>query len=128
MQGIWQNKLWLLALPHIVTILELVLEFILLTSYFFISWQMFGVCFGDCMSIGNALLYYVLLLCRIMDISYCTAMTLMSSKIRISNVVSIFSIEGVCVAAMAPAMMTTSGSTFHSMLIILYMNSWFIFF
>ena len=61
MQGIWQKILWLLALPHIVTILELVLEFILLTSYLFISWRMFGVCYGGCMSIGNALLYYVLL-------------------------------------------------------------------
>ena len=37
----------------------------------------------------------------------------------ILNVISILSIEGVCVVALAPPVMTIGGSIFHPMLIIL---------
>ena len=53
------------------------------------------------------------------------AMMLISSNVylmltlRILNVVSILSIEGVCVAALALAVMTINKSTFHPLLIIL---------
>lgn len=56
----------------------------------------------------------------IMDIAYCTAMKLIVSKLcvldallGISNVVSIFSIEEICVTALAPAVRTISGSKTH---------------
>ena len=76
------------------------------------------------MSIGSSSLFSILLLHRIMDITYCMAMTLISSNaylmlsLGILNVVSILSIEGVCVATLGPIVMTISGFTFHSLLII----------
>ena len=86
------------------------------------------------MSIGNSLLFSTLLLLSIMDKTYCMAMTLISSNVYlmlslgILNVVSILSIEGVCVATLAPAMMMISESTFHPMLIILSISGLYIFF
>ena len=75
------------------------------------------------MSIGSGFfLVSVLLLCRVIDIAYCMAMTLISSNVcfmlslGILNVVSILSIEGVCVVFLAPAVMTISRSTFHPLL------------
>ena len=76
------------------------------------------------MSIGSGSFFSILLLCKIIDIAYCMAMTLISSNVclilnlGILNVSSILSIEGLCVAALAPAMMIISGSTFHPQLII----------
>jgi hypothetical protein len=61
-----------------------------------------------------------------MDKAYCLAMTFISSNIYlmlslgILNVVIILSIKGVCVVALAHAVMTLSESTFHTMLIILF--------
>ena len=78
-----------------------------------------------CVSIGSDSLFSILLFCRIMDMAYCMAMTLSSSNVclmfisGILNMNSIFFIEGVCVVALAPAVMTISGSTFHPLLIIL---------
>ena len=75
-------------------------------------------CYGSCVSIGSGSLFSILLLCRIMNIAYCMAMTLIASNVflmlsfGILNVVSILSIEGMCVAALAPVVMTISGSTF----------------
>ena len=87
------------------------------------------------MSIGSGSLFFILLLCRIMDIAYCMAMTLISLtcililSLRILNVVSILSIERVCVVALAPPAMTNSGFTFHPLLIILSIRGFiFIFF
>ena len=54
-----------------------------------------------------------------MDKTYCMMMTLISSNVYmmlslgILNVVSIFSIEEVCVVTLAHAVMTISESTFH---------------
>ena len=78
-------------------------------------------CYGGCVSIGSGSLFSILFLCIIMDIAYYMAMTLISSNVYlmlslwILNVVSIFSIEGVCGchSMIAPAVMTISGSTFH---------------
>ena len=78
-----------------------------------------------CLVGSGSFLFSILLLCRIMDITYCIAMMLISSNVclmfilGILNMISIFFIEGVCVAALAPAVMTISGSTFHPLLIIL---------
>ena len=41
---------------------------------------------------------------------------------------SILSIEGVCVAALAPAVMTISGSTFHPLLIVLSISGLYSYF
>ena len=77
-------------------------------------------CYGICVSIGSASLFTILLLCTIMDIAYGMAMTLISSNVflmlslGILNVVSFVSIYGVCVSALAPVVMTISGSTFSS--------------
>ena len=82
-------------------------------------------CYGSCVFIGNGSLFSIFLLCRIMDMAYWMAMMLISSNVylmltlRILNVVSILSIEGVCVAALALAVMTINKSTFHPLLIIL---------
>ena len=84
-------------------------------------------CYGICVSIGSGSLFFILLLCRIMDIVYYTAMTLISSNVvlmlslGILNVVSfsLFSIDGVCVSALAPDVMTISGYTSHPLLRIL---------
>ena len=91
-------------------------------------------CYGSWLSIGSGSLFSILLLCRIMDIAHCMAMILISSNVYlmlslgILNVVSILSIEGVCVATLAPAMMMISESTFHPMLIILSISGLYIFF
>ena len=80
------------------------------------------------MSLGSGSLFSILLLRRIMDRACCMAMTLISSNVYlmlslgILNVVSILSIERMCVAALAHAMMTISESTFHPLLIKLFIN------
>ena len=86
------------------------------------------------MSLGSGLLFSILLLCRIMDIAYCMATTLISSNVYlmfslgILNVVSILSIEGVCVVALALAVMTISESTLHPLLIIFFISGLFYYF
>ena len=63
-----------------------------------------------------------------MNIAYCMTMTLISSNVYlmlslgILSAISILSIKGVCVAALAPTVMTISKSTFHPLLIILYVS------
>ena len=64
-----------------------------------------------------------------MDIAYYMVMTLISSNVCFMlslwtlNIVSILPIEGMCVATLPPAMMTSSGSTFHPPLIVLSISS-----
>ena len=80
------------------------------------------------MCVGSDALFFILLLCRIMDIAYCMAITLISSNVclmfilGIFNIFSILFIKGVCVAALALAVMTISGSIFQPLLIILSIN------
>ena len=58
-------------------------------------------------------------------------MVLMSIKVclivslGILNFSSKIFIEGVCVVALAPAMMTISGSTFHPLLVTLSISGWY---
>ena len=67
-------------------------------------------------------------LCRIMYIAYCMAMTLISSNVYlmlslgILKVILILSIKGMCVDALAHAVMTIGGSTFQPLLIILFIS------
>ena len=77
------------------------------------------------LSTSRGSLFSSLLLCRIIDIAYCIAMVLISLKVclivfsGILNFSSKIFIEGMCVVALAPAMMTISGSTFHPLLVML---------
>ena len=70
------------------------------------------------MSVGSGSLLSILLLCRIIDIAYCMAIMLISSNVclmfilGILNITSILFIEGICVAALAPTVMTLSGIIF----------------
>ena len=76
-------------------------------------------------STGRGSLFYSLLLCRIIDIACCNAMVLISLKVclivfpGILNFSSKIFIVGICVVALAPAVMTISGSTFHPLLVML---------
>ena len=80
------------------------------------------------MSIGSGSLFSILLLCRIMDIACCMAMTLIAANVYlmfnlwILNIVSILSIDGMCVAALAPVVMTITESSFQPLLITLSSN------
>ena len=66
-----------------------------------------------------------LLLCRIIDIACYIAMVLISLKVCLIvfsgslNFSSKIFIEGMCVVALARAVMIISGSTFHSLLVML---------
>ena len=80
------------------------------------------------MSIGSGSFFSILLLCRIMDIAYFMAITFMSSNmclmfiLGILNITLILVIEGICVATLAPAVMTISGSIFQPLLLMLFIN------
>ena len=75
--------------------------------------------------------FLIFFLCRIIDIACYIAMVLMSMKVCLIVSLGILSfsskkfIEGVCVVALAPAVMTTSGSTFHPLLVMLSINGWY---
>ena len=72
-----------------------------------------------------------LFLCRIIDIACCIAMVLISMKVclivsfGILNFSSKIFIEGMCVVALVPAMITISGSIFHPLLVMLSISSWY---
>ena len=65
-------------------------------------------CYGSCVFIGSGSLFSILHLCRTMDIAYRMAITLTASNVYlmlnlgILNVMSILSIKGMCVVALAP--------------------------
>jgi hypothetical protein len=68
-----------------------------------------------------------------MDKAHCMAMTLISSNVYSMlslgtlNVISILSIEGICVAALAHAVMTINEFTFHPLLIALFISDFYFF-
>ena len=74
------------------------------------------------LSTSSGSLFSSLLLCRIIDIACCIAMVLISLKVclmvfsGILNFSSKIFIEGMCVVALAPTVMTINGSTFHPLL------------
>ena len=76
-------------------------------------------------STGSGSLFSSLLLCRIIDIACCIALVLISLKVCLivfSGILSFSSkifIEGMCVVALEPAVMTISGFTFHPLLVML---------
>ena len=80
-------------------------------------------------SSGIGSLFSITLLCKIMDIAYFMAMIVIASNVFLMlclgtlNYVSMLSIEGICVAALTPAMMTISGYIFQPLLAILSINS-----
>ena len=70
-------------------------------------------------------------MCRIRDIACCIAMVLISLKVclivfsSILNFSSKIFIEGMCVVALVPAVMTINGSTFHPLLVMLSISGWY---
>ena len=100
--------------------------FIYLFIYFIIFFYKF-----EFLSIGRGSLFSNLLLCKIIDMVCYIAMVLMSMKVcfkvsfGILNFSSNILIEGVCVVALAPAVMTISGSTFHPLLVMLSISGWY---
>ena len=77
---------------------------------------------------GSGWWFSILLLWRRIDIAYFIAIVLMSLKvflmvgIGILNLSSSDSIDGICVVALAPAVITIRGSTFHPLAAILSIN------
>ena len=59
-------------------------------------------------------------------------MVLISLKVCVMIFFGIFSsrifIEGMCVVALAPVVITINGSTFHPLLAMLFMNDWYFYF
>ena len=91
-------------------------------------WNFQSLCCFYCVYVGylstdSGSLFLSLLLCRIVDIACCIAMVLISLKVclmifsGILNFSSKIFIEGMCVVALAPAVMTINGSTFHPLLV-----------
>ena len=77
------------------------------------------------LSINSHSFFSSLLLCRIINIACCIAMVLISLKVclivfsSILNFSSKIFIEGMCVVALALAVMTINGSTFNPLLVML---------
>ena len=80
------------------------------------------------LSTNSGSLFSSLLLCRTIDIAYCIAMVLISLKVclivfsGILNFSSKIFIKGMCVVALTPVVMTINGSTFHPLLVMLYIS------
>ena len=103
-------------------------------AFFFFFFSFFFLIFNfffRFLSTGRGSLFSNLLLFRIIDIACCIAMVLMSMKVCLIFFVGILSFssnifkEGVCVVALAPAVMTISGSTFHPLLVMLSISDWY---
>ena len=84
--------------------------------------------YGRFHSTSSGLLFFNLLLCRIINIACCIAIVLISLKVClivfscILNFSSKIFIEGMCVVALAPAIITTSGSMFQPLLAMLFIS------
>ena len=76
-------------------------------------------------------MFSIFLLCKIIDIAWCVAMVLISLKVfltddsRILNFALIIFIEGMWNVALAPTVITISGSTFHSLFLMLFISAWY---
>ena len=77
---------------------------------------------------GSDSLFFSLLLYRIIDIACCIAIVLISLKVclivyfGILNFFSKIFIEEMCVVTLVPAVMTINGSSFHPLLMMLFIN------
>ncbi|KAG0597390.1 hypothetical protein M758_UG334300 [Ceratodon purpureus] len=88
---------------------------------------------GDLIS-GNGWWVYILLLWRRIDMAYCMAIVFMFLKVFLMVGKGILKlstssfIDGMCVVALAPAVMTIGGSTFHPLAVILAINGLYLWF
>ena len=57
------------------------LPFVYCDIFYLLVGECFGSSYGSCVSSGIGSLFSILLLCRIMDIAYCIAMTLIASNV-----------------------------------------------
>ena len=78
-------------------------------------------------------LFFILCLCKNMDMAWSVAMVFILLKVllmifsRILNFVSMIFIEGMCLVALVPMVITISGSKFHLLLLMLFIIDWFFF-
>ena len=76
-------------------------------------------------------MFSIFLLCKIIDIAWCVTMVSISLKVflidgsGILNFSSIIFIKGMWDVALAPAIITISGSTFHPLLLMLSISAWY---
>ena len=102
-----------------------IVGFLLCDVFYLMVGECFGSFYGSCVSSGIGSLFSILLLCINMDIAYCMVMTWIALNVflmlclRVLNVVSMLSIEGICVAALALDVMTISGFILQPLLAIL---------
>ena len=82
------------------------------------------------LSTGRGSLFSNLLLCKIIDMACCIAMVFMSMMVSFVVLFGIFNcssnilIEELCVFAIAPAVMMSTSSTFHPLLLMLSRRGW----
>ena len=93
--------------------------------FYFFCWFVLILFYVKFLSTDSGSLFSNLLLCRIIDIACCIAMVLISLKVclivffGILNFSSKIFIEEMRVVALALAVMTINGSTFHPLLVML---------
>ena len=74
--------------------------YLVMYSFYLLVGECFGSFYGSCVSSGIGSLFSIFLLCMIMDIAYCLAVTIITSNVLLMlclgvlNVVSMLSIEG----------------------------------
>ena len=84
--------------------------------------------YGGFLSVGSGSLFSSLLLYRIIIIACCIVIVLISLKVclmvfsGILNFSSKIFMEGICMVALALAVMTISDSTFHPLLVMLFIS------
>ena len=119
--------LWLLFVVVVIVVVCLFVCLFILFFYFYFYFLKFLNLKFEFLSTGRGSLFSYLLL----YMACCIAMVLISMKVcfkvsvGILNFSSNILIEGVCVVALAPVVMTISGSTFHPLLLMLSRSGWY---
>ena len=110
----------------LVVVIVVVVSFFLCFFFFFFFHFKFHF-----LSTGRGSLFSNLLLCKIIDMACCIAnMVFMSMTVSFVVLFGIFNcssnilIEGLCIFAIASAVMTSTGSTFHPLLLMLSRRGW----
>lgn len=86
---------------------------------------------GGYTSVGVGSPFSIFLLCSIMDMAWCIAILFISLKVFLMGFIGILTlvsrifIEGMYVDALAPAVITISGSTIHPLFLMSLMRGWY---
>ena len=93
---------------------------------------MFWKVYSVFLSTNSGSLFSILLLCKFINTACCIAMEIILLKVYLMEFLSILNIslmifiEGMCIVALAPIVMTISDSTFHPLLVMLSMSNWYV--